>query len=196
MRAPRPLRRPAFTFMEVMVAVIILVVGLLPVYSIMQGGAKRARYNKIRAFAATIVQNWIERLRPCSLEYLDGNWGTDWQSAAQEMLDQDSILIPRQGDPTVPQDEEFRGLLANWNRRRDKFRLHFLPVGPDQGLNGMEEYRMRLIGAKIYWGRAKETAQHPTSPSDLTRGRDYLSLAALAGEGLFHPPPDATPADG
>lgn len=185
-----PGRRQAFTFMEVTVAVIILVVGLLPVYSIMQGGAKRARYNKIRAFAASLAQNTIERIRGYSLEHLETNFGPgSWEAGVLQLRDEDAIFIPRSGDPGVPTDDEMKHLLDEWNRRRDKFTLHMLPIQEDQGIGDLSKYRSRLIGVKLYWGRAKQTAQHPTSPSELTRGRDFLSLVAIAGEGLFHPPP-------
>ncbi len=184
-------------------AVIVMMVGLLPVYTIMQGNSKRAQYNKMRSFAGTLAQNYLERIRACSLDFLDGAAATPTggptpsgrtlddvvpQNSASVPLFQEDQLMNPLVDPSVPSDPEMKSLLAEWDRRRSFFSLQRLPVKKEYAPE-LYDLRMRVLGVKIFWGKERQTAQPPATLDELTLGTEHLSLVAFAGETLFHPPP-------
>jgi prepilin-type N-terminal cleavage/methylation domain-containing protein len=63
-------RRRAFTLTEVMVVVIILMIGIIPIYDSMVTGAKRTRFNRRRNFAASICNNAVEIFKKMNIKTL------------------------------------------------------------------------------------------------------------------------------
>lgn len=196
-----------FTFAEITVAVLILVIGMLPVYSLIESQSRRARYSKIRAFGAGLAANFLERLRGCSLQFLlsepPAGGGTAPAGSGPRTLDaaipigggggaiplyaDDTIWNPA-ADPNIPQDEEMKSLLEEWRKRANKFNV--LPLFPKRERNpDLGARNTVLIGVKVSWGRRKDTTPLPEELTDLDLGPEHLSLACFAGESLFHPPP-------
>lgn len=195
-----------------MVAVVVLVLGLFPVYKAIRRRTVQARFQKIRSFALSMCQNYIERTRGCSLMYLDGSGPQ--QEAAQRyglanlwagpedvnaLVTTDPLLNPKAGDPGVPNDPEMQVLLAEWEKRKGIYA--FIPGKTGPGWKPeLADVNMRIHVAAVAWGSEKEAFRAPESLEEFQLGKngkryvgsDVLSLAVLTGEGLFHPPPTMT----
>lgn len=194
---------------EVMIATMILVLALFPIVSMMRGRQKRARFQKIRSFAMSLAQNQVERLRGCSIYYLETDSGSPWYSRAdqlghphldgaelQKLVQEDTILNPVAGQDGVPGDEEMKELLERWNKRKELYaiRPHTTSASMDPDL---AKKNMMILAVTAYWGpdvdNFKFAATFDTLKTGLEsgqyRGSQALTLFSIIGEGLFHPPP-------
>ncbi len=194
-----------------MIASLILMLAFIPLYKMFQGGAKRARFQKIRAYASSLAQNYIERVRGCSLYYLDedgpkyeasddpaiahGHFLTDLESG---FTVNDPVLVPTPDSPGVPPDDEMRDLLQRWAKRATLFKTVPARISPEMSPS-LAPMNMRILAVSIYWGQDK--LPRPLTLEELRNGKDgkrynsseSLTLATLMGEGLFHPPPTIEP---
>jgi type II secretory pathway pseudopilin PulG len=203
-------RIQAFTMVEIMIAVVILVLGFMPIYSMMQAGTKRARFQKIRAFGLSLAQNYLERVRGCSLMYLDAdgpifdagqlqgvpNLWAGGPGGVIDLFAKDPLLNPKAGNEGVPGDDEMKALIEHWERRGAIF--HPIPgkVSPSWS-EDLAKLKMRIITSSVTWSKAYDQYRRPTSLDEFRsgkngkryQGREVVSLVAISGEGLFHPPP-------
>lgn len=189
-RPPHPSRR-GFTFVEIIVATIVMVIAVIPFFSGIQRRNRQARYDKIRSFAMTLASNYLERTRAMRFDYLTGG-GTDsgavvgGADGADEVFNLDVIMSPKPGVEGCPTDPEMQALITQWRNRLGSFTARTMaPQLP----TGFEKSKTALLGVRVSWGDKRELPK-PTGLGDLTKGTNHLSLACLAGEALFHPPPD------
>lgn len=194
-------RRSAFTFVEIMMTAVLLVLGFFPLYSLMRGNLRRAKFQKVRVFGSSLAQNLLERIRGCSLKFLDdgsggaagvagGGGGTTFSAEmAGGFLDQDPLLNPKPNQDGVPGDAEFTRLLERWESRRKLYAIDTMPIGPGTS-GGLATSKLRLVGIRVKWGKdTTRLGQAPSQIEELSTGAEHLSVIAIAGEGLFHPPP-------
>lgn len=216
LRGEGPRRRRALTFVEIMVAVIIMVAAFFPLFSMMRSGVRRAKFQKIRAFGTTLVQNTIERLRGMSIHYLESKGGTEWYTRAEtrwssveggphlspeslgQMLTVDPVFAPVAGKEGVPDDPEMQDLIKRWNDRAGLFRFgpHFISSEWDAKLASMN---MAILAVSCRWDgedfvrmETLDALQSRLESGEL-RGGKAMTMFAIIGEGLFHPPPALGP---
>ncbi|NUN47977.1 MAG: hypothetical protein HUU15_04005 [Candidatus Brocadiae bacterium] len=190
-RRNRALRPRGFTFVEIIVATIVMVIAVIPFFSGIQRRNRQARYDKIRSFAMTLASNYLERTRAMRYDYLSGG-GTDsgvvggGADGANELFNSDVIMSPKPGVEGCPTDAEMQALISQWRNRLGSFSARTMPP---QRPTGFEASKTVLLGVRVSWGDKREMPK-PSGLADLTKGTNHLSLACLAGEALFHPPPD------
>lgn len=202
--------RRGFTFVEIMVAVVVLVAGFLPIFNMMQAGTKRARFQKIRAFGLSLAQSNLERVRGCSLKYLDAE-GPEAEAAAalglpnmwngpgdiNELVGQDPLLNPTPGVEGVPEDDEMKVLIEKWTARSKIFHPIMGKTSPKWN-DRLAKLKMRIVTSSVTWSKQWEDFRVPNTWEEFRdgkngrryQGREVVSLVAVSGEGLFHPPPD------
>jgi len=65
-----------FTLVEIVVVVLILMVGIIPIYESMVRGSQRTRFNRKRTFAASLASNVVEIYKNLNLEQLEKDAGS------------------------------------------------------------------------------------------------------------------------
>lgn len=102
-RAPKRARssRAGFTFVELAIGVVILTLGLLPIFSMMAAGTRQAAFTEYHLFAATRAERILESFLTCSSRYFDGRAELRFELAIGEVAD-DAGAFP----------DEYRGKLA------------------------------------------------------------------------------------
>lgn len=113
-------RRRAFTMLEVMVATLILVLGIIPVYNLMTVQSGQARFNRDREFSAALASRVLARLRAMPSDEL-GRLRED-AAAMKTFLAADPILHPFL-DETVAKDAS--PLLEEWETDMERTQGRF-----------------------------------------------------------------------
>lgn len=197
-------RRRALTFVEIMVATVIMVAAFFPLVSMMRSGARRAKFQKIRAFGTSLAQNLLERMRGMSIYYLEAQSGTPhgWYERAEalghghleddlaQLIESDPIFNPIVGQEGVPDDPEMKDLVERWSKRAGVFRVkpHVVSSTWDPGL---ADRKMAILAVSTLWeGDTPRKDNLQALKEDLANGTlqgpNALTLFALVGEGLFH----------
>jgi prepilin-type N-terminal cleavage/methylation domain-containing protein len=99
-----------FTLVELALAMIILGLALLPVFSLLTSGMRQAQFNEEQALASFLADQILERYRDASIDWLEEKLaGPD---AASKLVEQDPLLTPKND----PLGADFMRVLSTYSR--------------------------------------------------------------------------------
>jgi hypothetical protein len=195
---------------EIMVATVIMVAAFFPLVSMMRSGARRAKFQKIRAFGTSLAQNLLERMRGMSIYYLEGSSGAPWYERAEalghghleddlgDLIGADPIFNPIVGQEGVPDDDEMKDLVERWTKRAELFYVkpHIVSGTWDEPLAAR---KMAILAVTTSWKEDFQRKDNLQALKDdlsngVLQGSSSLTMFAIVGEGLFHAASEADPA--
>ena len=112
--------RKGFTLVEIVVVVLILMIGIIPIYDSMVQGSKRVRFNRRRNFAAAICNNTIEIYKKLHIKTLVAE-KEDIKELVQPGSDncEDTLLCPwksTQIQDYMAKNEEFKKQVEDFQK--------------------------------------------------------------------------------
>ena len=105
--------------LEILVATLILVLGIIPVYNLLTAQSGQARFNRNRSFAASLAQRVLTRVRklpPGFLKKLEAS-----APDAEKFVESDPILNPAKDELSAPNDEDVEKLANADEQFVDRF---------------------------------------------------------------------------
>lgn len=130
------MRRSGVSLVEIVLALLLVSLALIPIFSLIQSGTRQTRFNEEHAIATLLAVQVLERFRGEPLEWL----GAELANERGDLIESDPVLTP----PDDPDAAGWRQILAGYRRS-------VRCVAGERGT--------RVLIAKVTWERVKMPPQ-------------------------------------
>ena len=120
--------------LEILVATLILVLGIIPVYNLLMAQSGQTRFNRNRSLAASIATRILARVRKLPPGYLKKLEAS--APDAEKLVEEDPVLNPSKDELNPPTDEEIVKMSEGYERAVGRFK-RTLTVEEDTDNPGM-----------------------------------------------------------
>ena len=157
----------AFTFAEIVVVTLVLMLGIIPIYQTMVSQSEQTRFSRQAAFAAAVATNVVEIYKRLSIKDLnkaqaDGKFASPLKGDAP---DADPILFPWNNEQLRPfldaGDSSLGELMKAYRKEMDKYTIK-VTVTPGEGAHADRYCKVQaLVSYEVRQNSGSRTNQVP-----------------------------------